>query len=58
MQVYPDEEIARSSVPVTIVNGQNVIHGTAMEADNRTHLYSLMGRVQATLYKSQPQTTP
>ena len=52
MQVYPDDEIARSSVPVTIVNGQNVIHGMAMEADHRAHLYTLMGRVQATLHRT------
>lgn len=58
MQVYPDDEIARSSVPVTIVNGKSVIHGAAMEADHHAHLYTLMGRVQATLYKTQPQTTP
>ena len=49
MQVYPDDEIARSSVPVTIVNGKNVIHGTAMEADHHARLYTLTGRVQATL---------
>ena len=53
MQVYPDDEIARSNAPVTIVNGRNVIHGTAMEADHRANLYTLMGRVQATLYRSQ-----
>jgi len=58
MDVYPDDEIARSDVPVTIVNGKNVIHGTAMEADHRAHLYTLKGRVQATLYKTEPQTTP
>ncbi|MBI5920363.1 MAG: LPS export ABC transporter periplasmic protein LptC [Betaproteobacteria bacterium] len=58
MQVYPDDEIARSSVPVTIVNGKSLIRGMGMEADHGKHLYTLTGRAQATLYKTQPQTTP
>lgn len=56
MQIYPDDEIARSSVPVTIVNGRNVVHGSAMEANHGTQMFTLMGRVQATLYRTQPPT--
>lgn len=55
MQVYPDDEMARASVPVTIVSGRNVVHGTAMEADHRAHLFTLSGRVQGTLYRTQAQ---
>ncbi|MDD5177166.1 MAG: LPS export ABC transporter periplasmic protein LptC [Sterolibacterium sp.] len=53
MQVYPDDEIARTSVPVTIVNGRSVIKGSAMEADQRAHLFTLMGRAQGTVYRKQ-----
>ncbi|MFA7268603.1 MAG: LPS export ABC transporter periplasmic protein LptC [Sterolibacterium sp.] len=53
MQVYPDDEIARTSVPVTIVNGRTVVQGMAMEADNRTQTYILTGRAQGTFYKAQ-----
>lgn len=50
MHVYPDDEIARTSVPVTIVNGRNVVQGTAMEANNRNQTYTLLGRAKATFY--------
>ena len=51
MQVYPDDEIARASVPVTIVSGQSVIRGSGMEADHRARLFTLMGRAQGTVYR-------
>lgn len=53
MQVYPDDEIARTSVPVTIVNGQSIVKGTAMEADNRLRSFTLMGRAQGIVYRKQ-----
>lgn len=52
LRVFPDDEFARADVPVTIVNGQSVVHGTAMEANNRSQIFTLMGRVQGTIYKT------
>jgi len=53
MLVYPDEEIARSSAPVTITQGSSVINGTGIEADNKLRLYKLQGRAQALIYRQQ-----
>lgn len=52
LHVFPDDEIARADVPVTIVDGQSIVHGTAMDANNRTHVFTLQGRVQGTLYRT------
>ena len=54
--VYPDDEIARSGVPVTITQGRSIIYGTGIEVDNREHLFKLMGRVHGTIYKSTANT--
>ena len=51
MVVFPDEEIARSHTPVTIVQGASVVNGTGLEADNKQQLYKLSGRVHAVMYK-------
>ncbi len=51
MQVYPDEETARTSTPVTITQGSSVINGSGLEADNRLRLYKLFGRANAVIYR-------
>ena len=51
MLVYPDAETARTSTPVTIVQGASVIKGTALEADNRLRLYKLQGRASASIHR-------
>ncbi len=51
MFVYPDDELARGDKPVTITEGRSIIHGTGFEADNRAHLFKLMGRVHGIIYK-------
>ena len=51
MTVYPDEEIARTSTPVTIVQDSSVINATGLEADNRLRLYKLQGRAHAVIYR-------
>lgn len=56
MQVYPDDEIARTNVPVTIVDGSSIIQGSAMEADNRARLFTLIGRAHGTVYRRRSQT--
>lgn len=54
--VYPDDEIARSALPVTITQGRNVILGTGIEVDNRERTIKLMGRVHGTMYRSAAST--
>ena len=51
MYVYPDDEIARSTMPVTITEGRSVVSGVGFEADNRTRIYKLLGRVHGIFYK-------
>ena len=54
--VYPDDEIARSDVPVTITQGRSVINGSGIEVDNREHVFKLLGRVHGTIYKATTRT--
>ncbi|MCX7176887.1 MAG: LPS export ABC transporter periplasmic protein LptC [Proteobacteria bacterium] len=54
--VYPDDETARSTVPVTITQGRSVILGTGIEVDNRVRTLNLMGRVHGTIYPSAANT--
>jgi lipopolysaccharide export system protein LptC len=49
LTVLPDEEIARTQAPVTITQGQTVIHGKGMESNNKTRTSVLGGRVQGTI---------
>lgn len=52
LRAYPDDGTARTEVPVTITHGRSVFQGNAMEANNRTHTVSLLGRAHGTLHKS------
>lgn len=56
MVVYPDDEIARSSVPVSITQGRSMIHGTGMEVDNRNRNFTLLGPAQGMIYRSETKT--
>lgn len=56
LRAFPDDGVARTSVPVTIVNGRSMLHGSAMEANNRTQIFALLGRAQGTIYRSTEQT--
>lgn len=49
MYVYPDEEVARTQAPVVITQGQTVIHGTGLEANNKSKIGVLQGRVRGTI---------
>lgn len=55
MVVYPEDEIARSSVPVSITQGHSVIHGSGMEVDNRNQSFTLLGPAQGTIYRTEPK---
>ncbi|HTJ97079.1 MAG TPA: LPS export ABC transporter periplasmic protein LptC [Rhodocyclaceae bacterium] len=49
LTVLPDDEIARTAAPVTITQGTSIVHGRGMEANNKTQISVLYGRVQGTI---------
>jgi len=51
MFVYPDEESARGVKPVTLAEGRSIVNGTGFEANNRTQIFKLMGRVHAIIFR-------
>ena len=55
LRVFPDDEIARTNTPVTIVNGLSTIHGTGMDANHHTQTITLLGRVQGTIHRTNPR---
>jgi lipopolysaccharide export system protein LptC len=49
LTVLPDEEIARTQAPVTIIQGKSVINGKGLESNNKTQTSVLGGRVHGTI---------
>lgn len=49
LKVYPDEEIARTDAPVTVKQGNSVISGVGMDANNVTGVATLRSRVTGTI---------
>lgn len=57
LDIWPDDEIAKTNVPVAITQGQSSIRGSGLSADNKTSLYILEGPVQGVFFrKPQPKT--
>lgn len=52
LTVFPDDEVARTSAPVTITLGASVVRGVGLEADNKTAIYRLLNQVTGTIYKN------
>ncbi|KYC29455.1 conserved exported protein of unknown function [Sterolibacterium denitrificans] len=52
LRVYPDDEIARTATPVTVLHGRSRLHGSGLEANNRTQKFTLLGRVQGSLQRA------
>lgn len=51
LDVTPDDEYAHTEAPVTITQGQSVIHGAGgLEVSNKTRMATLRGPVTATIY--------
>lgn len=48
--VYPDDELARTTAPVTLTQGHSVIEGVGMDADNLHRIFTLHQRVTGTFY--------
>ncbi len=51
LTILPDDEAAHTAAPVTITQGQSILHGTGLEADNKTAIYKLLSRVTGTIVK-------
>jgi lipopolysaccharide export system protein LptC len=56
LSIFPDDEKALTDKPVTIASGRSLLNGKGLEADNRTHIFTLLGRAQGTIYKTTRQT--
>ena len=52
LDVYPDDEIARTDVPVLIVQGLSNIRGDAMESNNKTATHVLDGAVRGIFFRN------
>ncbi len=52
LNVYPDDEIARTDQPVKLTQGKSVAHGVGMVADRVKQTYILESRVKATLERT------
>jgi len=52
IDAYPDDEIATSTVPVTITQGFTKVQGTGMKANNKTALYVLDGPVRGLFHRN------
>lgn len=51
LDAWPDDEIARTSLPVTITQGQTNVHGNGLSVDNKTSIYVLEGPVQGVFFR-------
>lgn len=51
LTLLPDEDIARTSAPITLVQGASVVRAVGMEADNKTKLIELLSQVNSTIEK-------
>jgi hypothetical protein len=58
LDAYPDDEIATSDRPVTITQGQSVVNGSGLKANNKTSMYVLEGPVHGIFHRREGQATP
>lgn len=52
LDAYPDDEIAKTNVPVTITQGQTHVNGSGLNADNKTAIYVLEGPVHGVFFRA------
>lgn len=52
LKVFPDDETATTTTPVTITQGQSVANGSGLDLNNATGITVLHGRVTATLHRN------
>lgn len=51
LDAWPDAEIAKSNVPVTIAQGQTNVQGSGLSVDNKTSVYILEGPVKGVFFR-------
>jgi lipopolysaccharide export system protein LptC len=51
LTVFPDDEVARTTATVTLIQGASVVRGVGMEVDNKTQIYQLLSQVSSTIDK-------
>ncbi len=51
LTVFPDDEIARTTAPVTITQGASIVRGIGMESDGKSQIYQLLNQVTSTIEK-------
>lgn len=56
MTLLPDDELAHSDVPVTITQGQTIVTGSGLDADNKAKLATLRGPVRGIIYNNKLQS--
>ncbi|MDP1651751.1 MAG: LPS export ABC transporter periplasmic protein LptC [Rhodocyclaceae bacterium] len=52
LDAWPDDEIAKTSVPVTITQGQTNVTGSGLNVDNKTSIYVLEGPVRGVFFRN------
>jgi lipopolysaccharide export system protein LptC len=52
LDAFPDDEIATSKAPVTIVQGRSSISGIGLNANNKTSIYVLDGPVEGLFHRA------
>lgn len=52
LNIFPDDETARSDAAVTITKGLTVINGTGLTIDNKTSITQLFGPVRGIIYRA------
>lgn len=57
LDAWPDEEIAKSNVPVTIAQGQTKVEGSGLSVDNKTSVYILEGPVKGVFFRKENAAT-
>ena len=55
LHVIPDDEFAHTKAPVTVTQGQSVISGVGLTADNKLQITILSGPVRGTIHRTQIQ---
>jgi lipopolysaccharide export system protein LptC len=51
LNIVPDDEYAQTDAPVTLTQGQTILHGVGFEVSNKTQIAVLSGPVQGTIQR-------
>jgi lipopolysaccharide export system protein LptC len=57
LDAWPDDEIATGKEPVTITQGRTIVHGSGLQANNKTAIYVLEGPVRGIFHRNQTTVT-